>query len=750
MSEAVVSTIRTMVQVPNSLLARLRLLSLCLALTSVAALVPAVLQAHEPLALRLVAVVAAFALAGHWMVGYRRARMPMAAEPVEVIAVYLLLRVAPGNPLLPLLGLVFHSLYGRPALAWLRYVLWMGALLAAHAGRGGHQFSGDLARAAGTALVPGFLQIVLHATAGLAASERRLASLVQNSTDVVTVIGDDLLIRWQADSIRRVLGYEPGALLGRPLHDLLHPEDRGTLDGYVADAGREPGLARTLAVRLRHADGRYRDFEVVLSDRSHDESLRGFVLNMRDATERLALARDLQALAAEREHDALHDPLTGLANRRNLFAALDSAIERASARDDELALLLIDLDRFKELNDALGHHVGDQLLREIRPRLRELADHIDLLARLGGDEFAVLVQGRERVAAALDLARLICAALERPFHYEGLTLLIEASIGICVFPLHADDRETLVQRADIAMYAAKRARTGPAFYDAGSDEHSRDRLALLGELPGAIERRELILHYQPKFDLRSGEMCGVEALVRWNHPERGLLFPDAFLPVVEHTGLMRPMTLHIIEESLRQVVRWREAGLSLPVAVNLSAPNLLDAGLPRDVARLLAETGVHASSLQLEITERIMGADPVRMAKVLDGLRAQGITLSLDDFGTGSSSLSYLRELPVQELKIDKSFVRGASAGTDRDAAVVQTIIALAHDLGLRSVAEGIETEADRAMLLAAGCDHGQGFGLGRPMPADDVARMCQARLHLVVGQAAPLRSAAGRRLAAG
>jgi diguanylate cyclase (GGDEF)-like protein/PAS domain S-box-containing protein len=698
-----------------------------MAVLSAVLMVPPVMGSHHQLLSRAAASLVALGLAAHWVAGYRRGAMPLAAEPFEALAIFLLLRIAPGNPLLPLLGLVFHSLYGRTGRAWARYLVWMLALLAAHASRGSAQLNGDLARAAGTALVPLFLVTVRSSTEGLEASERRLASLVQNSTDVVTILADDLSIRWQAESIRIVLGLDPACLLGTQLLDLVHEDDRQRLRVYFAEARTRPGSSQTLALRLRHSNGRFRYFEVVVADRRHDSSVGGFVLNMRDATDRLQLERDVRTLADRREHDALHDPLTGLANRRNLFTSLDHAIVRARANGERLALLLIDLDRFKELNDTLGHHVGDELLRDIRPRLLGADCEVDLLARLGGDEFAVLLPASGSCSHAAEAAGRIRAAIERPFLYEGMTLLLEASVGIAIYPDHADDAESLVRRADIAMYSAKRNRTGLAFYEHGGDEHSRDRLALLGELPQAIADGQLVLHYQPKIDLADGRICGVEALVRWNHPDRGLLYPAAFLSAVEQTGLMRPLTLRIVEDSLQQCARWRRAGIHFPVAVNLSAANLLDAGLPQDVERLLEHTGLTASSLQFEITERIMAADPVRIATVLGDLRNQGISLSLDDFGTGSSSLSYLRQLPVQELKIDKSFVRAAADGSKRDAAVVNTIVRLAHDLGLRSVAEGIETADDRARLTASGCDHGQGYGLAPPMPAGDITALIRS-----------------------
>jgi EAL domain-containing protein (putative c-di-GMP-specific phosphodiesterase class I) len=298
---------------------------------------------------------------------------------------------------------------------------------------------------------------------------------------------------------------------------------------------------------------------------------------------------------------------------------------------------------------------------------------------------------------------------------------VRASVGIAMFPEHGRDVETLMQRADIAMYSAKARGVGHEVYSASRDGHSRARLALIGELPDAIESGQVVVHYQPKFNLETGQIAGAEALVRWDHPQFGLLGPGAFLPLAEQTGLMRPLTLRVLNDALAQCAAWRDEGVDLPVAVNLGAPNLLDLGLPADVHELLAKWDVDPGMLQLEITETIVAADPVRVIEIMNRLGELGISLSLDDFGTGSSSLAYLRELPVQELKIDKSFILGMDE--DREAAtIVETIVELAHNLGLRAVGEGIETEEAYRLLAASGCDYGQGFLMGRPMPAAELA----------------------------
>jgi diguanylate cyclase (GGDEF)-like protein len=308
---------------------------------------------------------------------------------------------------------------------------------------------------------------------------------------------------------------------------------------------------------MRHGDGSHRPFDVVASNRLHDESVEGFVLNLRDATERVELERELRALAAQREHDANHDPLTGLANRRKLFTRLEAAIAEAKAGRLKLPLLLIDLDHFKELNDTLGHQAGDRLLQEIRPRLMAGVPEADLIARVGGDEFALLLPPGSTAEQAQRAAERLSRALEQPFRFQGLTLLVRASAGIAVFPEHGRDVETLMQRADIAMYSAKARGIDYEVYTASRDGHSRARLALLGELPEAITNGQIVTYYQPKLDLATGAITGAEALVRWDHPQFGLLGPGAFLPLAEQTGLMRPLTLRVLDDALGQCARWQ-------------------------------------------------------------------------------------------------------------------------------------------------------------------------------------------------
>jgi diguanylate cyclase (GGDEF)-like protein/PAS domain S-box-containing protein len=438
----------------TSLIARAQFVALLLAIAAALATVPPLLGSNHSPAVIGLAIAVVLGLCGWWSVGYRRGSFPLSAEPVEVLCLLFVLRVTPGNPLLPLLGLVYRSLYGSSRLAWARYVAWMAALLLAHANRGSEQLNGDVARVVAIALVPLMLNFLRSSVARLEASERRLTSLIQNSTDVVTVVGPDLAVRWQAASVESVLGWEPNELLGKCLEEIVHEEDRPAVHAYMAESERTPGLTRTLGLRLRRRGGGFRNFEAVIADRRHDASITGFVLNMRDATERLRLERNLRSLAEEREFDALHDPLTGMPNRRSLLSSIDRAIEEATVTRSSLAFLLLDLDRFKELNDTLGHHVGDQMLAALRPRLLGVVGQDGLVARLGGDEFAVLLNPGHTVEDAATIAKRLRDAVSESFEYEGLTLILEASVGIAVFPDHGTDPGRLLRHADIAMYEA--------------------------------------------------------------------------------------------------------------------------------------------------------------------------------------------------------------------------------------------------------------------------------------------------------
>jgi diguanylate cyclase (GGDEF)-like protein len=422
----------------------------------------------------------------------------------------------------------------------------------------------------------------------------------------------------------------------------------------------------------------------------------------------------------ESDRRAITDDLTGLGNRRHLVDRLNAAIESGASTGEALALLLVDLDGFKELNDTLGHHAGDEVLRQIGPRLSHILRGDDTLARLGGDEFAVvLAPGDEATASAAGLR--LRAALERSFEVGGIRVHIDASVGIALFPEHARDAHGLLQRADVAMYEAKRMRTGHEVYLQSRDRHSRERLRLVGELHGALETGQLVLHYQPKADLRTGAVSGVEALVRWQHPERGLLGPGHFLPLVEQSGLTRALTSFVLDRALEDLGELRSAGLALDVAVNLGPADLLDLGLPTEVARLLELRGCAPDLLQLEVSEDVVMADVDRTVDVLRGLRAIGVRTALDDFGAGHAALAHLKQLDVDTLKIDCAFVMRV-AQDERDAAIVQSLVDLGRRLGLRVVAEGVETREGWELLAQWGCDDGQGHLLARPMPAAELA----------------------------
>jgi diguanylate cyclase (GGDEF)-like protein len=430
--------------------------------------------------------------------------------------------------------------------------------------------------------------------------------------------------------------------------------------------------------------------------------------------------RRTERQAAENQYQALHDGLTGLPNRTLLGDRTGQAIRQADRELVPVALLLIDLDRFKEVNDTLGHRYGDQLLMQVGERLRTGLREVDTVARLGGDEFAVLLPKIASAEGAIVVARKLQAALEEPFTLDDLTLDVEASIGLALYPDHGNDPDELLQRADIAMYAAKDTHAEFVLFDAKLDQHSPRRLALLGELRRAIEDGQLVLHYQPIVDTHTDKVLSVEALVRWQHPERGLLPPADFIPLAERTGLITPLTHYVLKAALRQCRQWRQAGHELTVAVNVSARRLLDLGFPDEVAGLLATWEVPARLLVVEITESTIMSDPAHALEVLGRLDRMGVQVAIDDFGTGYSSLAHLKSLPVHELKVDRSFVMHMTSNAS-DAVIVRSTVDLGRNLGLRVVAEGVEDALTWRELDALGCNAIQGYYVSRPIPADDL-----------------------------
>ncbi len=430
--------------------------------------------------------------------------------------------------------------------------------------------------------------------------------------------------------------------------------------------------------------------------------------------------RELLELRKQREYQLFHDLLTGLPNRALLIERLQQQLLRIPRTNESVALLVMDLTDFKAVNDSLGHDVGDQLLRQVGPRLVASLRAADTIARLGGDEFAVLLPGTDETGAAR-VAQKLLAALEQAFPLEGETLDIGASVGIAVAPVHAQQADQLLSRADVAMYAAKGSLSGLAVFSAEQERDGAGRLALMADLRRAVDEGELVLYYQPQLDLRTGTVTSVEALVRWMHPKRGLVGPDEFIPLAERTGLIKRLTRTVLTEAIRQARAWELAGLRMPIAVNLSMRNIHDPQLPQTIAQLLQRWDARPDLLRLEMTETVLAADPDRALQTMDSLRAMGVHIALDDFGIGYSSLAYLSRLPLDEIKIDRSFVVGM-IDNESSATIVRATVELGHGLGYAVVAEGVENAETRQRLTALGCDSIQGFLVARPMPADQTA----------------------------
>ena len=539
-------------------------------------------------------------------------------------------------------------------------------------------------------------------------SEALMRHVVQNSFDAIVTVDAGGHVTTVNGSAERLFGYARHEAPGPSLTDLVRLDDERSLDELLAAAGRGPFEGRG-----HHRGGREFPVEIVIDAIASAEDA-SHVAVIRDITERAAHRDELR-------HRASHDPLTGLPNRALLYESVARALDGADRAQGSAALLLIDLDRFKEINDALGHAVGDRLLRAVAERFEAVLGPRDLLARLGGDEFAVLLR-EATVERAEPTARALRDSLGVPFAVEGFSLEVDASLGIAVYPEHGADADTLLQRADMAMYVAKEQHAGVAVYGPGLDQNYLRRLTIKSELRAAIESGRLTLVYQPKVDTASGTIVGAEALLRWHHPHHGSIPPDEFTRVAEHSGLIRPLTQWVVEQALAQAAAWSAAGVPLQISVNLSVRNLLEPDLPQRLAQALARHAVAASRLTLEITESAIMNDIEQAIATMHRLRELGVSISVDDYGTGYSSLAYLMRLPASELKIDRSFVMHVLDDPATET-IVRSTIDLAHSLGMKVVAEGVETADVCSLLARIGCDLVQGYHFGRPMEPTELLR---------------------------
>ncbi len=559
-------------------------------------------------------------------------------------------------------------------------------------------------------------------------SEARFSSLVQNSSDVVMVVDADSTIRYISPSVERVLGYGASELEGTKLTVLIHPDDRAAMLQFLTTSGRDGEAHPMLAeFRMRHRDDVWLHAETLRTNLLHDENVRGIVLNTRDVSERKAFEEQLA-------HQAFHDAVTGLANRALFKDRVEHMIERQARDRLPVSVLFMDLDDFKTINDSLGHAAGDRLLSEVGERLKSSLRQADTAARLGGDEFAILLEDGGDGVDAAEVASRILAALEGPFHLEGKEVFVRASIGIATAdaePSGPEAAEELLRNADVAMYMAKEAGKGRyQVYEPTMHDTALQRLELKADLQRAVDNGEFVLHYQPVIELEAGRIEGLEALVRWQHPARGLVAPLDFIPLAEETGLIVPIGRWVLREACTQARALQERYSLMPpihMAVNLSARQLQRPEIVGEIAETLMQTRLDPERLVLEITESVMMRDMDLSIQRLAELKQLGVRLAVDDFGTGYSSLNYIRRFPVDILKVDKSFVDGVNEGGE-ESALTAAIIDLAGILHLRPVAEGIERADQLEKLLALRCALGQGYYFAKPLTLARVHELLATR----------------------
>jgi diguanylate cyclase (GGDEF)-like protein/PAS domain S-box-containing protein len=550
--------------------------------------------------------------------------------------------------------------------------------------------------------------------------EHRLSGLLQRSSDLVTVVAIDGAISYQSPAAGWVLGHEPQAFDHKNLTDLIHPDDQHGALAKINRVIEGPTGETQFQARWRHADGTWRHTETVVTNHMNDPAVGGLVLNTRDVTE-------MKTLEVELTHRALHDPLTDLANRALFKESVERALRRTGRNGRSVAVVFLDIDDFKHVNDSLGHEAGDRLLAAVAERIRVCVRPYDVAARLGGDEFAILLENADlRVAASV--AERILREMDEPIQVSGREIATQGSLGIAIGG-PGDDTENVMRNADVAMYTAKAKGKGRyEVFEPGMNSSAVERMELAADLRKAVEGKQFILHYQPIVGLADGRILGVEALIRWKHPERGMVGPVEFVPVAEETGLIVPIGRWVLNEACRQLRQWqdRHGDPPLTMSVNVSVKQLQDPRFVNDVRTALATTGLDPMSLTLEITETVLMSDTEEVLARLEELRAVGVRLAIDDFGTGYASLGYLARFPLNVLKVDRSFI--TEAGTSQESSLTPVMVSIGRSLGLQTVAEGVENAEQVAHLRNLGFDAAQGFLFSRPAAGDEIDTLLSVR----------------------
>jgi len=590
-----------------------------------------------------------------------------------------------------------------------------------------------------------------QARADVARSEAHFRSLIENASDAVMVLDASLQVRYASPSLERVLGFAPEDVVGKSPVQFVNEGDADAMQRALEAAAATPGVGPTLEFRCA-GDGAPKYLEATVANMLDNPAVEGIVINMRDVTERWH-TEELRGEKIRAEEQirqlGLYDSLTDLPNRHLFKEQLSDAVARADRTGQALVMLSLNLDRFKRINDTLGREVGDLLLKEVASRLTKSLRQTDYvtrndshaashhIARQGGDEFTVLLGDLSQAQEATKVARRILEALSQPFNLNGNEIVMSASIGIAVYRLDGNDADSLLKNADAAMHYAKdQGKNNYQYYNDKMNTSAFQKMTLESNLHKALERDEFSLYYQPKIDVASGSTIGVEALIRWRHPDLGLVSPAEFIPMAEESGLIVPIGEWVLDSACAQLRAWQEDGLTpVPVAVNLSAKQFHQQNIAAIVMRALQDHGVDPRLLELEITESTAMRNAEATGTTLRNLKALGVRIAIDDFGTGYSSLSYLKRFPIDSLKIDRSFVTELPGNQD-DATIAHAIITMAHALRLKVVAEGVETRAQLEFLTANGCDEIQGYYFSRPLPAEQCTQLLRDKRKLPLPRA--------------